>query len=67
MDKFIINGGKRISGSVEVSGAKNASLALMPVTLLAPGKSPPINTHRLNRTEERRAGKESRARWSPYH
>lgn len=48
MDKFIINGGKRISGSVEVSGAKNASLALMPATLLAPGKSSLINTPRLN-------------------
>jgi len=48
VDKFIINGGKRINGSVEVSGAKNASLALMPATLLAPGKSSLCNTPQLN-------------------
>ena len=37
MDKFVINGGKNLHGTVEASGAKNASLALMPATLLAPG------------------------------
>ena len=37
MDKFVIHGGKRLSGTVSVSGAKNASLALMPAALLAPG------------------------------
>jgi len=37
MYKFVINGGKRLSGKVEISGAKNASLALMPASLLAPG------------------------------
>ncbi len=37
MYKFVINGGKRLSGKVEISGAKNASLALMPAALLAPG------------------------------
>ncbi|MEK6756338.1 MAG: UDP-N-acetylglucosamine 1-carboxyvinyltransferase [Bacteroidota bacterium] len=38
MDKFVINGGKGLNGTVQVSGAKNASLALMPATLLAPGE-----------------------------
>lgn len=38
MDKFVIRGGRKLSGKVQVSGAKNASLALMPATLLAPGK-----------------------------
>ena len=38
LDKFIIHGGKKLSGTVTVSGAKNASLALMPATILAPGK-----------------------------
>ena len=38
MDKFVINGGKELSGTVRISGAKNASLALMPATLLAPGQ-----------------------------
>jgi UDP-N-acetylglucosamine 1-carboxyvinyltransferase len=37
MYKFLINGGKKLSGNIEVSGAKNASLALMPAALLAPG------------------------------
>ena len=38
MDKFIIHGGRKLRGTVQVSGAKNASLALMPATLLAPGQ-----------------------------
>ncbi|HTY01359.1 MAG TPA: UDP-N-acetylglucosamine 1-carboxyvinyltransferase [Bacteroidota bacterium] len=37
MDKFVIHGGKRLQGSVRISGAKNATLALMPAALLAPG------------------------------
>lgn len=37
MYKFVIKGGKRLSGKIEVSGAKNASLALMPAAILAPG------------------------------
>ncbi|MBI1805565.1 MAG: UDP-N-acetylglucosamine 1-carboxyvinyltransferase, partial [Ignavibacteria bacterium] len=38
MDKFIIHGGTRLRGTVTISGAKNAALALMPATLLASGK-----------------------------
>lgn len=34
MDKFIIQGGSRLEGVVEIAGAKNASLALMPAALL---------------------------------
>ena len=37
MDKFVINGGKSLSGIVAIGGAKNASLALMPATILAGG------------------------------
>ncbi|HEY9167305.1 MAG TPA: UDP-N-acetylglucosamine 1-carboxyvinyltransferase [Candidatus Kryptonia bacterium] len=44
MYKFVINGGKKLKGSVTISGAKNASLALMPATLLAPGKYRISNT-----------------------
>ncbi len=43
VDKFVIRGGKKLRGAVEVSGAKNASLALMPATLLASGA---YNLHR---------------------
>jgi UDP-N-acetylglucosamine 1-carboxyvinyltransferase len=44
LDKFIIRGGKRLSGRVKISGAKNATLALMPAALLAGG------TYRLKDT-----------------
>ncbi|MHB8579570.1 MAG: UDP-N-acetylglucosamine 1-carboxyvinyltransferase [Ignavibacteriaceae bacterium] len=48
MDKFVIEGGKKLSGKVEISGAKNASLALMPACLLASGNSLLYNTPELN-------------------
>jgi UDP-N-acetylglucosamine 1-carboxyvinyltransferase len=37
MDALIIRGGRKLSGRVEVSGAKNAALPVMAATLLAPG------------------------------
>ncbi len=37
MFKFLIRGGRKLSGNVEISGAKNASLALMPAALLVKG------------------------------
>ncbi len=48
MDKFIINGGKKLSGKVEISGAKNAILPIMTATLLAKGKSVLHNVPHLN-------------------
>lgn len=48
MDKFIIHGGHALSGKIQVSGAKNATLALMPAALLASGTSKLLNTPRLN-------------------
>jgi UDP-N-acetylglucosamine 1-carboxyvinyltransferase len=44
VDKFVIRGGARLNGTVEIGGAKNASLALMPACLLAAG------TFRLSNT-----------------
>lgn len=38
MDKFVIQGGAKLSGDVTISGAKNSLLALMPATILAPGE-----------------------------
>ncbi|MCM1335397.1 MAG: UDP-N-acetylglucosamine 1-carboxyvinyltransferase [Bacteroides sp.] len=35
MEKYIINGGKRLTGEVEISGAKNAAVAIIPAALLA--------------------------------
>ena len=34
MDKIIIQGGKRLSGTIPISGAKNAALTLIPCALL---------------------------------
>jgi UDP-N-acetylglucosamine 1-carboxyvinyltransferase len=48
LDKFIIHGGKKLQGEVTISGAKNASLALMPATLLAHGNYNLHNTPELN-------------------
>ena len=39
MDKFIINGGNSLNGTIEIGGAKNAVLPLMAAALLANGKS----------------------------
>lgn len=47
MDKFVIQGGKPLSGTVRISGAKNASLALMPASILAPGRYTLSNTPTL--------------------
>ena len=47
MDKFVIHGEKPLSGTVNISGAKNASLALMPATILAPGSYTLSNTPAL--------------------
>ncbi|MBA4372911.1 MAG: UDP-N-acetylglucosamine 1-carboxyvinyltransferase [Thermodesulfovibrio sp.] len=38
MDKLVINGGKRLVGTVEISGAKNAALPIMAASILAEGE-----------------------------
>jgi len=48
LDKFVITGGKQLRGNVRVSGAKNASLALLPAAILADGNFVFNNTPRLN-------------------
>ncbi len=35
MEKLVINGGKPILGQVEISGAKNAAVAILPVAIIA--------------------------------
>ena len=37
MEKFVISGGKRLCGEVEISGAKNAAVAIISATILAEG------------------------------
>ena len=38
MAKYEINGGKTLSGTVTISGAKNAAVAILPAALLVKGK-----------------------------
>jgi UDP-N-acetylglucosamine 1-carboxyvinyltransferase len=47
VDKFVINGGNPLNGTVTIGGAKNASLALMPATILASGTYHLFNTPNL--------------------
>lgn len=35
MDKFVIKGGRRLTGEVEISGAKNAAVAIIPAIILS--------------------------------
>jgi len=37
MEKYVIHGGKRLFGEVEISGAKNAAVAIIPAALLVNG------------------------------
>jgi len=37
MDKLLINGGKKLFGSISISGSKNAVLPIMAATLIQPG------------------------------
>ena len=39
MERFVVQGGARLAGEVQVTGAKNSVLKLMAATLLAPGRS----------------------------
>jgi UDP-N-acetylglucosamine 1-carboxyvinyltransferase len=50
MDALIIRGGVKLSGRVEVSGAKNAALPVMAATLLAPGVHTLRNVPQLSDT-----------------
>jgi len=47
MDRFLVTGGPRLSGSVPVAGAKNSALKLMAASLLAPGRTVLSNVPRI--------------------
>ena len=47
MERFYIEGGRRLGGEVRVSGAKNAALKLMAAALLAPGRTTLHNVPRI--------------------
>ena len=48
LDKFIINSGKRLSGTVNISGAKNAAVAILPATIFAEGPCTLYNVPEIN-------------------
>jgi len=50
LDKFVINGGSKLNGTVNISGAKNSCLALMPATLLTKGENKILNVPEVNDT-----------------
>jgi UDP-N-acetylglucosamine 1-carboxyvinyltransferase len=47
MKTIVINGGKKLSGEVTISGAKNAALPILAAGLLCPGKHRVANVPRL--------------------
>ncbi len=51
MSAFLINGGRRISGSIKVQGAKNSVLPILAATLLINGKTVLHNCPKLSDTE----------------
>lgn len=48
MDSIVVRGGKELSGQIEIAGAKNAALTLMPATLLSDEPLTLTNTPRLS-------------------
>jgi len=47
MDRLLVTGGTRLSGSVRISGAKNSALKLLAASLLAPGRTSIHNVPRI--------------------
>jgi len=47
LDKFVVEGGCKLEGEVQVSGAKNAALPILFATLLHPGRSVLFNVPQL--------------------
>ena len=37
MEKFIIKGGKKLYGTVDINGAKNAAVAIIPAAVMSRG------------------------------
>ena len=47
MDRFLVTGGTRLSGTISIAGAKNSALKLMAASLLAPGRTVLSNVPRI--------------------
>lgn len=51
MDKYVINGGRPLYGEVEISGAKNAAVAIIPAALMVEGVCRIENIPRISDTD----------------
>lgn len=51
MDKYVINGGRPLRGEVEISGAKNAAVAIIPAALMVEGVCRIENIPRISDTD----------------
>jgi len=52
LDKYLIHGGKKLYGEVEISGAKNAAVAIIPATLMVDGVCRIENIPQISDTEK---------------
>ena len=52
MDKYVIKGGKPLYGEVEISGAKNAAVAIIPAAMLVDGVCRIENLPEISDTEK---------------
>ena len=48
MEKFVINGGRKLKGDINISGAKNAAVAIIPAAILAEGPCVLENVPNIN-------------------
>ncbi len=55
MERFLVEGGRKLFGEVEVSGAKNLALKLIAASLLAPGRTTLYNVPRIKDVNTMRA------------
>ena len=51
MSEYIIKGGKRVEGEVNISGSKNASLPIIAATILNGGKTTLYNVPNIHDTQ----------------
>ena len=51
MEKYVINGGTTLHGEVEISGAKNAAVAIIPAALMVDGVCVIENMPQISDTE----------------
>ena len=56
MDSFLIRGGNRLKGKIEISGSKNSALPILAACLMAEGKTTLKSVPRLSDIDSMNAG-----------